>query len=86
VADHELYAALQADLVDELRREAARLRLALTEAVLDRAGFQRQPDGSYLREAGLGSWLFVMPISPDDARHRLAAHGIHLGFVEVPAS
>lgn len=91
-ADHELHAALQADVADELRDEVARLeaevlrlKRALQHEVLEHAGFTltgTDPARPYRRESGLGSLSWFVGITPEDARRRLATYGIAVHFTE----
>lgn len=92
-ADHELYAALQADVADErsrtveaLEARILELRRALIGEVLDHAGFVKQDNGSYRREPTAWNAWFGSGITPDEALSRLHAAGIDLPpFTEVPA-
>ena len=86
ISDHEMYSALQADVMEERDREVRLLREALTEQVMTRAHFQRQPNGNWRREGGLGGLLFgsLSPLGVQEAIDLLAEHGVVMSFREVP--
>lgn len=84
--DYEVYAALQADAADEARAQVTELRQALTDEVMARAGFVKQEDGTYVRQAMYQlTTLIHMPLSVEEATERLRKHGIGLETREVPA-